>query len=802
VTGASRDPEVAAPPDLRLVPAAVLSWLVAVAGLCGGSAVAVGLAGVAMLALGVASGAARHGGRPARSVAGLLAAAGCVAAVGSVVGLHTRQLESHPVRLSAEQGSAATLRVRATGDPAPVLGGWAGYGGQPTGATQITLPAELIGATLRGRDWSTGGRVLLLAPSEGWADVLPGTEITAAGLLAPATRPDLTVAVLRVRGPPEQRSTPPWWQRGADALRDGLRRAAAEALSERPAALLPGLAIGDTSTMPGVLRDEFRATGLTHLTAVSGANVAIVVGAVFGLLGLLHAGPRTRVVCAALALVGFVVLARPSPSVLRAAVMGSVALLAVLSGRRRSAVPALAAAVIGLLLVDPALATDPGFALSVLATGALVLLAPGWSAKLRRVGVPPGLAEALTVPAAAHLVTAPVVAGLSGEISMVAVAANLLAAPAVAPATVLGVLGAVVSPLSADTAWLCAWLAGPAVGWLVEIARRGAAIPGAVLEWPAGVPGGLAAAVVVVALLAVTRSRRARSLLAAVVLGLLLVLVPTRWVTPGWPASGWSVVACDVGQGDAVVLSTGEPGRAVLVDAGPDIGTVDGCLSRLGVRALSLVVLSHLHADHVGGLPAALAGRSVGAVAVGPVREPAWAFEQVRRVSAATGVPVVQLRAGQRLSWPALTLDVLGPIRPSTLVDGDDGTAVNDESLVLRAATPSGRVLLTGDIELLAQAKLLASGVDLRADVLKVPHHGSRYTAPAFLAAVRPRLALVSVGAGNRYHHPNPTVLDALRAAGALVRRTDEAGDVAVLPAPGGPVAVARGSPLPAPRRG
>jgi competence protein ComEC len=163
---------------------------------------------------------------------------------------------------------------------------------------------------------------------------------------------------------------------------------------------------------------------------------------------------------------------------------------------------------------------------------------------------------------------------------------------------------------------------------------------------------------------------------------------------------------------------------------------------------------------------------------------------------------VLELRAGQQLDWPALSLRVLGPVDLARPVDPGDGTDINNGSLVLRASTPTGTLLLTGDVELLAQASLLTSGVDLRADVLKIPHHGSRYSSPTFLEAVRPRLVLVSVGAGNRYGHPNATVLDLLHRAGALVRRTDESGDVAVVASRDGPAAVARGHPLPAPRRG
>ncbi|GAA2550667.1 ComEC/Rec2 family competence protein [Pseudonocardia hydrocarbonoxydans] len=769
------------PPDLRLVPAALAAW----------AAVLVGL-GLGPVAASVVAGFATAAGQVGalRGSRVLVAAAAFAAAPGLVVAAHDVHVAQHPLRPAAGAGAAATLRVVATDDPRRIRAA-------VPGAAQVLVEAGLVHAEAAGSGWRTGGRVLLIAPADGWAGLLPGQELTAQGLLAPAGRSDLTVAVLRVRGAPAAVAAPPWWQTGAGVLRAGLRDAAA-VLPAAPGGLLPGLAVGDTTRLPTEVEDDFRASGLTHLTAVSGANLAIVAGAVLALARLARSDPRWAALAGGAAVLGFVVLARPSPSVVRAAAMGAVVLLALALGRGRSAVPALAVAVLVLVLADPALAVDPGFALSVLATGALVLVAPGWAAGLRRRGAPRWAAEALVVPAAAFLATAPVIAGLSGQVAPVAVLANLLAVPAVAPATVLGVLAALVSPLSPVAAQVCAWLAWPAVAWLVEVADRSAAVPDAALPWPDGVPGGLLLTLVLAVLVLCWRARRGRALLVAVLLGLALVLVPTRVVPPGWPPADWTVVACDVGQGDAIVLATGDPGRAVLVDAGPDTGPVDACLDRLGVRSLALVVLSHLHADHIGGLDGALRGRSAGGVAVGPVRVPDGGLAAVARVTAGRGVPVVALAAGQRLEWPGLALDVLGPREPDPAPDPDDGTAVNDGSLVLRATTPGGTVLLSGDIELAAQADLVSSGVDLRADVLKMPHHGSRYTSVEFLNAVAPRAVLVSVGLGNTYRHPDPGLVGGLERAGVVVARTDRSGDVAVLVTD---ELVHRGDPLPARRR-
>src|SRR5690606_21399194 len=330
-----------------------------------------------------------------------------------------------------------------------------------------------------------------------------------------------------------------------------------------PGGLLPGLVVGDTSALPSHVEDDFRATGMTHLTAVSGSNVAIVVGAVLLLARFGRAGPRLAAALGVAALIGFVILVRPSPSVLRAGVMGGLGLLALASARQRAAVPALCATVAALVLVDPALAGDAGFALSVLATAGLLLLAPRWRDALRGRGVPRGVAEALAVPAAAQFACSPVIAALSGSVSLVAVPANLLVVPAVAPATVLGVVAAVLSPIWPGGAEAVGWRGQWPARWLVVVARYGADIPGGAIPWPPGAFGGLLLAGVLLGLLFAVRSPAVRRFVAVVSAAAMLESLPVRILAGGWPPAGWVVVACAVGQGDTVVLSVA-PGRAVI----------------------------------------------------------------------------------------------------------------------------------------------------------------------------------------------------------------------------------------------
>jgi competence protein ComEC len=268
---------------------------------------------------------------------------------------------------------------------------------------------------------------------------------------------------------------------------------------------------------------------------------------------------------------------------------------------------------------------------------------------------------------------------------------------------------------------------------------------------------------------------------------LLVLAVLQPLPTPGWPPSGWVLVACDIGQGDALVLAAGD-GSAVVVDTGPDPDTVRRCLERLDVRSVAAVVLTHLHADHVDGLSGVLGTWPVGEVEVGPGRSPPEAWDEMLRLAADSDVPVRTVGAGEHATAGVLSWQVLAPTYsappagPSTSEDTHDGTTINNTSLVLLVDVSGIRLLLTGDIEPEVQGALLASGVDLDVDVLKVPHHGSARQDPRFIEAADPEVAVVSVGAGNDYGHPDLPLLSDLAADGAEVARTDaEGGDIAVV---------------------
>ncbi|MGW0186620.1 ComEC/Rec2 family competence protein [Streptomyces sp. NPDC003362] len=828
-------PRQEGPADLRLVVPALAAWATAALTLGAPPGWAAGVvAGGTGVALALLWAARRRDRRPARVLPAawprmpVVAVLLCVAGAAASAGLHGADLRRGPVPGLAREYATVTADVELTSDPrlsrprvtgnrlarASVLvnaevravRGPAPAGRRAGPGTTVTRTPVLV-IVDAGAGTPAGPRA---RPSR-WLGLLPSTRLRVTGRLAPAAvGGDRIAAVLRVRErtAPVVVAEPTGAQRFAGRLRAGLREAT-DGLPADARALLPGLVVGDTSRIGPELDAAFKETDLAHTLAVSGSNLTIVLALLLGPPGLAQRaerrGPAPRLgvslrgtaVLGGVLTLGFVVVCRPDPSVLRAAACGAVTLLALATGRRRSLLPALAAAVLVLVLYDPWLARSYGFLLSVLATGALLTLAPRWSEALRRRRVPPRLAEALAAAAAAQAVCAPVVAVLSARVSLVAVPCNLLAECALAPATVLGFAALAAAPVAMPVAEALAWCASWPAGWIAGIARTGAALPGAGVDWPGGWAGAGLLLCVTVAVVAAGR-RLLRHPWLCVAAGLLLVLAvvrppPLTRVVTGWPPPGWRLALCDVGQGDSAVLAAGE-GTAVVVDTGPDPALVDRCLRGLGVTRVPLVVLTHFHADHVAGLPGVLRGRSVGAVQTTGYEEPADQARFVRATAAARGIPVTRAVAGERRRSGGLTWEVLWPpaAGPPSAVPVPEGP--NDASVALLVRSAGLRMLLLGDLEPPAQQALLrtpAAALIGGVDVLKVAHHGSAYQDPELLRRTAPRLALISCGTDNPYGHPAPGTLAALRAGGAAVLRTDRDGAVAVV-GEGGEIRVAR----------
>jgi competence protein ComEC len=817
-------------PDLRLLPAAVSAW-VAAFWATGAQARVVALLAVA--ATGFAFGCALAALRrfPERTGRRLAATALAVAAVAVVLASTASALAARstgPWAGWVDERAVARLEGTVTADPhrLPDTGGRDGE--------RYVVSVDVAAATARGSRQELDLPVVVLG-AETWREVSAGQPVAWTGRLGAAERGEAAAALVTALGPPAE--TPGSWPwRLADRVRAALREACA-GLPEDAGGLLPSLVDGDGSGLPDLLRADLRTAGLTHLTAVSGANLSIVAESALWVAGAIRAPRRLRVVLLLLTLTAFVVLARPSPSVLRAAAMGGVGVTAAALSRRAQAVPALAAAAVVLLGVDPYLARSAGFALSVTATGGLLLLAPVWADHLSR-WLPRPFALAVAAPAAAQVACGPVLVLLQPAVSLVAVPANLLAEPVVAPATVLGVVTAIVGTAVPSLAHLVAAVAALGTGWIAVVAHHAAALPLASLPWPAGAGGAvlLAALEAGVVLASVPAARaaagrtlgvagaggragggtrapvsggpsRRRFLLAAAGaaagLGGLAAagFRPLRLPSAGVPGD-WSVVMVDVGQGDATLLRSGAT-RAVLIDTGPDPRLVDAALHRFGVRHLDLVVLTHYHADHVGGLAGVLTGRTVGQILVSPLEEPAGNAAEVRRLAAAAGVPLVTAtparaglatREGWRVAWRVLTPP--GAAVPLTAPESDDGDVVNESSVAVVAelAGPAGsaRAVLLGDLETQGQRALAnrltagLEGLGGPVDVVKVAHHGSAKQHEALYRAIGARVALVGVGAGNDYGHPAPSALALLRRAGLTVLRTDDSGDLAVTARPDG----------------
>ena len=647
--------------------------------------------------------------------------------------------------------------------------------------------AKVVTFEARGERFTSGAAVQLSASGDqvaAWAAVVPGTTVRAVVRLGVGELGDQPYVQVRAREPPVVIAPPSAIDEGVERVRAGLRAAAAH-LDPEPRALVPALVVGDVSAMPTDLVERFRITGLTHLTAVSGANLTLLLaflGAMARACGVRGWWLRALL---GVGVVGFVVLCHSEPSVVRAAGMGIVGLVALgAGGRGGQAVRALCVAVVTIVFVEPAMARSAGFALSVLASGGIVAWSRRWT-DLLATRMPRLLAEGLATPLAAQLATQPLVTAISGQVSIAGLVANLAAGPLVGPTTVLGFLAAAsaipLPPAAAGFATGAGWCAQG----LCWIAQLGELFPGAAVSWPAG-PIALVLVTAVCLGLVLVMPRLLRNPWLAGACGLLLVVALLRPPTPpGWPPRDWAVVFCDVGQGDSTLVRSG-PAEAILVDAGPEPAKLATCLRELGIERVPMAVLTHFHADHVTGIQVALKGHHTERVIVSGATSPASGRQLVQGAAGSLGL--TEVRAGTVLQVGAVRLDVLAVREAAAVTGGDEGesAAENDGSLVMRVSVAGLRLLLAGDVQEDGQRNAVSTGLDLSADVLLVPHHGSGHQLPEFLAASRATVAVFSVGADNDYGHPAVRTQRAVHQFGMRVLRTDLQGSIALSTGEGG----------------
>jgi len=565
--------------------------------------------------------------------------------------------------------------------------------------------------------------------------------------------------------------------RSTQAVRETVGRSIEAVFPVREAGLLMGLALGDDSHLdPGVERD-FKATGLTHLLVVSGGNVAMVLGPVLALVTMIGL-PRPAQVVIGLGTVAFiVVLTGAEPSVMRAGAMSALTLIGLLLGRARSTAVVLAGAVLVLLILQPVLVLSIGFQLSVLATAGMVAMAAPLGERFERV-MPRPVAAAAGTTLAAQLGVTPVLLFHFHDVPGVTLLANVLAAPTVAPSLLLGLLAAgmgIVSEPLGHLAGLAAQVPMRALELIANVAGRA---PVAHITSRGG-PLVLAVGSALVAALTValrTGWRPSRRVVLVVMLALPLLVWNSA--TSAGPPSSLTVRVFDVGQGDAALVTT-PGGVTVLIDGGPDEEQVATELAALGVKRLDVVVASHPHADHFVGLPAVLARFQVGVVLQSACPTTSALQVELDRAIADEGIDSRTPWAGESFVAGDVRLDVLSPHECYSGTESD----TNNDALVIRLSRGDDVVLFATEPEEPAQEWLLEqrdeAGLDLRADVLKVPHHGAATSVAEFFDAVAAPVAVVSVGE-NTYGHPVPSTLDALAGAGSAVWRTDERGTVTI----------------------
>ncbi|MBU3735165.1 MAG: MBL fold metallo-hydrolase [Candidatus Planktophila sp.] len=628
-----------------------------------------------------------------------------------------------------------------------------------TSSGNYSFAARLLHFTADGHVFSVRTPIRIISKNE--VSVLPGQEVS--GTARAIKTQESRVAALLIVDQETTTITPAsTWEAALGAIRQGLRDNSGEGDA---GALIPGMVLGDTSKQSPKFKEAMKRSGLTHLVAVSGANFAIVSSFVLWCMQFLIKRKSARVVATAAALMCFIALVRPSPSVLRAAAMAAVLLTAQLGKRASDSLPALGFAICAVVLGDPWQARDAGFALSVLATAGLLLLAPVIQ---ERIPTHKKLAGALAPPIAAMIFCAPILVSLSGYLSPMSIVANLLAAPAVAPITVLGFIAALASPFAPWITQVIIFGIRFPAGFITSVANWVASFP--VLTIHNGAIGFALVAMILGFLVLFKRKWKQNTAI------LLLIILTLTWFQR-WPVGSWQVAQCDVGQGDSLVINLQEH-RAVVIDVGPDPILEDKCLRQLGITEVPLLILSHFHADHVGGLSGLLKGRKVSQVWISNNREPQ--IESTLAMSALNASEIVTAQQGLIADVGQVKIEVLWPeanLRNFEELPGE-GSAINNSSIAIVATTTNWSLFAAGDLEPPAQHELISRVGEV--DIYKVCHHGSKYQDEGLMRALSAQIALISVGAGNPYGHPAPESIASLTRLGTQVLRTDRDGAIAI----------------------
>ena len=610
------------------------------------------------------------------------------------------------------QGAVTTVELQVTTDPNRVVP-------KVFGSSFAPITYSFMGQALRVDDrYSMRIPVRVIVSNKSVESLLPGQKIRVQAKVL-ESKEGRVAALLIVKQRVEILTQPSRWASGLAHIRLGLRSATG---GEDAGALIPGMVIGDISKQSVEFKNQMRRSGLTHLVAVSGANFAIVSAFVLWGMQFVFRKVNYRLFATAIALAAFIALVRPSPSVLRAAAMAAVLLVAFGTRQGRDPLPALGFAIAAVVILDPFQARDAGFALSVLATAGLLLLAPKIKPKI------------LAPPLAAMAFCSPVIVALSGYISPMSIIANVLAAPAVAPITIVGFIAALISPFAPWLSQLLILCVKPLAIWIVWVAKWSAGFP--VFTLKTGLYGFL---IVALLILAIYLGR------AKVGIALLIVVITFSWAQR-FPAGDWQIANCDIGQGDAMVINLKQH-RAIVIDVGPDPQLIDRCLRQLGVSEIPLLILTHIHADHVGGLAGAGKNRKIGTTWYGNVF------------------------AGTRATMQDVKIEVKWPDRAGEYTP-------NDSSIAVLITSPDFTLFAAGDIEPPVQSQLVSRIGAV--DIYKVAHHGSRFQDLDLMRELSPQIAVISVGATNTYGHPAPSTISALTQLGAKVLRTDIDGAVAI----------------------